>query len=71
MTEQADLETLYPFLHGAAQEPKKLDAALLRSIDDAENAGALNSTIADIVRGLVHRFPIEQLISVLQQLTGV
>ena len=34
MTEQADLETLYPFLHGAAQEPKKLDAALLRSIDD-------------------------------------
>ena len=34
MTERADLETLYPFLHGSAQEPKKLDAALLRSIDD-------------------------------------
>ncbi len=34
MTEQADLEALYPFLHGAAQEPAKLDAALLRSIDD-------------------------------------
>ncbi len=34
MTEQADLETLYPFLHGAAQEPKKLDAALLRSVED-------------------------------------
>ena len=28
MTELSDLETLYPFLHGAAQEPRKLDAAL-------------------------------------------
>ena len=34
MTGEADLEALYPFLHGSAQEPKKLDAALLRSIDD-------------------------------------
>jgi D-sedoheptulose 7-phosphate isomerase len=34
MTEQADLQTLYPFLHGAAQDSQKLDAALLRSIDD-------------------------------------
>ncbi|MBV8440526.1 MAG: SIS domain-containing protein, partial [Hyphomicrobiales bacterium] len=34
MTELSDLKTLYPFLHGAAQEPKKLDAALLRSIED-------------------------------------
>jgi D-sedoheptulose 7-phosphate isomerase len=34
MTELSDLQTLYPFLHGAAQEPKKLDAALLRSIED-------------------------------------
>ena len=34
MTEETDLQTLYPFLHGAAQEPQKLDAALLRSIDD-------------------------------------
>jgi len=34
MTEQTDLQTLYPFLHGAAQEPQKLDAALLRSIED-------------------------------------
>ena len=34
MTEQADLKSLYPFLHGAAQEPKKLEAALLQSIAD-------------------------------------
>lgn len=29
-----DLKTLYPFLHGTAQDPARLDAALLRSIDD-------------------------------------
>jgi D-sedoheptulose 7-phosphate isomerase len=34
LTEKTDLQTLYPFLHGAAQEPQKLDSALLRSIDD-------------------------------------
>lgn len=45
-------------------------AGLMRSIDDAENAGALNSTIADLLRGLVRRFPIEQLIELLQQLPG-
>ena len=54
---------------------EKLDelvrAGLVRSIDDAENAGALNSTIADLLRGFVHRFPIEQLISLLQQLPGI
>ena len=44
---------------------------LMRSIDDAENAGALNSTIADLLRGLVRRFPIEQLIELLQNLPGL
>ena len=44
---------------------------LMRSIDDAENAGALNSTIADLLRGLVRRFPIEQLIELLRQLPGL
>ena len=46
-------------------------AGLMRSIDDAENAGALNSTIADLLRGLVRRFPIEQLIELLQNLPGL
>ena len=46
-------------------------AGLMRSIDDAENAGALNSTVADLLRGLVRRFPIEQLIELLQQLPGL
>lgn len=34
MSEKADLESLYPFLHGAAQDPKKLDASLLRSVEE-------------------------------------
>jgi len=46
-------------------------AGLMRSIDDAENAGALNSTIADLLRGFVRRFPIEQLIELLRQLPGL
>ena len=45
-------------------------AGLMRSIDDAENAGALNPTIADLLRGFVRRFPIEQLIELLRQLPG-
>lgn len=32
MSNQADLQSLYPFLHGAPQDPAKLDAALLHSI---------------------------------------
>ena len=34
MSEETDLQKLYPFLHGVAQEPEKLDAALLRSVDE-------------------------------------
>jgi D-sedoheptulose 7-phosphate isomerase len=34
MSKQADLQGLYPFLHGVAQAPEKLDASLSRSIDD-------------------------------------
>ena len=34
MASEADLRALYPFLHGAPQEPEKLDAALLHSIEE-------------------------------------
>jgi D-sedoheptulose 7-phosphate isomerase len=34
MSNQSILETLYPFLHGRAQDPAKLDAALTRSLAD-------------------------------------
>jgi hypothetical protein len=55
--------------------PQKLDelvrAGLRRSIDDAENAGALNSTIADLLRGFVRRFHVAELIDLLGELPGV
>ncbi len=44
MSEQGDLEALYPFLHGKAQAPEKLDAALLHSI--AEKARDSRETSA-------------------------
>ena len=34
MASEADLKALYPFLYGATQEPEKLDAALLHSIEE-------------------------------------
>jgi D-sedoheptulose 7-phosphate isomerase len=34
MASEADLRALYPFLHGAPQEPEKLEAALLPSIEE-------------------------------------
>ena len=32
MTNESDLKSLYPFLHGKAQDPEKLEAALLHSV---------------------------------------
>jgi D-sedoheptulose 7-phosphate isomerase len=34
MSNQGDLRALYPFLHGQSQEPGKLDAALLHSVEE-------------------------------------
>jgi D-sedoheptulose 7-phosphate isomerase len=34
MANEADLRALYPFLHGTPQEPERLDAALIHSIDE-------------------------------------
>jgi hypothetical protein len=43
---------------------------LLRAIDDAEAAGALGSTSADLLRGLVQRVPIGGLLDLLDTLSG-
>lgn len=54
---------------------QKLDelvrAGLLRSIDDAERAGALSSATADLMRGFVRRFQIAELLDLLQSLPGL
>jgi hypothetical protein len=47
-----------------------LRVRLLRSIGDAENAGQLSSTVADLLRGIVRRIPIGGFLDLLQQLPG-
>jgi AcrR family transcriptional regulator len=46
-------------------------SGLLRAVDDAEQAGALNAAVADLLRGLVPRIPISSLLDLLQQLPGL
>jgi hypothetical protein len=43
-------------------------AGLLRSVDDAENAGQLNPSVAGLLRGMVRRIPIGGFLELLQQL---
>jgi hypothetical protein len=45
-------------------------AALVRAIDDADDAGALNSTLAGILRSVVNRVPVDELLELLEQLPG-
>jgi hypothetical protein len=44
---------------------------LKRSIDDAQKAGALNATLAGILRGVVGNLPIDELLDLLQRLRGL
>ena len=44
---------------------------LKRSIDDAQNAGALNPTFTGILRGVVGNLPIDELLDLLQRLRGL
>jgi hypothetical protein len=46
-------------------------SGLERAVDDAERAGALDPTIADLLRGLAARIPVEAFLDLLQQLPGV
>ena len=40
---------------------------LLRAIDDAEQANAINSTVADILRAVARRVPVDELLDLLEQ----
>jgi AcrR family transcriptional regulator len=44
---------------------------LLRAIDDAEEADALNPGIADILRGLVRSIPVDELVDLLDRIPGL
>jgi len=44
---------------------------LMRAIDDAVEADALNPTIANILRGLVRSIPVDELVDLLDQIPGL
>jgi hypothetical protein len=46
-------------------------SGLERAVDDAERAGALDPTVADLLRGLAARIPVEAFLDLLQQLPGL
>jgi hypothetical protein len=43
-------------------------AGLLRAIDDAEQADAIDSTVADFLRRIVPRVPVDELLDLLEQI---
>ncbi len=45
-------------------------SGLLRAVDDAERAGAINATVADLLRGVARRIPVGGLLDLLGQLRG-
>ena len=58
--------------HGVTDEELQriVRAALVRAIDDADDAGALNGTVAGILRSLATRIPVDELLELLEQLPG-
>ena len=45
-------------------------SGVLRAVDAAERAGALTATVADLLRGVVRRIPVDALLELLEQLPG-
>jgi hypothetical protein len=44
---------------------------LLSAIDDAQRANAINSTLADLLRAIARRVPVDELLDLLQQLPAL
>lgn len=59
--------------HGLSNEELEqlLRTSLIRAVDDAERAGALDPTVADLLRGVARRIPISGLLDLLDQLRGL
>jgi hypothetical protein len=58
--------------HGVtdAELERIVRAALVRAIDDADDAGAINGTIASILRSVATRIPVDELLDLLDRLPG-
>jgi hypothetical protein len=46
-------------------------SGLIRAVDDAESADALNSTIADLLRSVVRSIPLSELLDLVDRLPGL
>jgi hypothetical protein len=59
--------------HGISDErlEQLVRDGLLRAIDDAVEADALNSTIANILRGIVRSVPVDELVDLLDRIPGL
>jgi hypothetical protein len=59
--------------HGISDErlEELVRDGLMRAVDDAVEADALNPTIADILRGLVRTIPVDELVDLLDQIPGL
>jgi hypothetical protein len=59
--------------HGLTDEEfeELVRSNLLRGIDEAEEIDALNPTIADLLRGIVRRIPVSDVLDLLDQLPGL
>jgi AcrR family transcriptional regulator len=58
--------------HGISNErlEQLVRDGLLRAIDDAEQADALDPTLAGLLRGIVSNIPVDELLDLLEQLPG-
>jgi hypothetical protein len=43
---------------------------LERAVDDADDAGAINSTVADVLRAIVRRIPVDEILDLVGRLPG-
>jgi hypothetical protein len=59
--------------HGISEErlEELVRSGLVRAVDEAERAGALDPQVADLVRGVVGRVPVGSLLDLLEQLPGL
>ena len=59
--------------HGISDErlEELVRDGLMRAIDDAVEADAVNPTIANILRGIVRSVPIDELVDLLDQIPGL
>jgi hypothetical protein len=59
--------------HGITDErlEQLVREGLFRAIDDAESADALDPTLADLLRGIARRVPVDELLELLERLPGL